>query len=195
MEPVVDSYLAEQIAHGHFHAVRFYESAHSLGRVVCGFLTGELRAGRPALIVANPRHRDVILRQLAVQFEVAALEADRMLRVLDSRETLARFMIDGVPNPERFEAAISSVLDGLAGAPHTPAAVYGEMVDMLWLDGLQMAALRLESLWNRLADQRRFSLLCGYAMARVPQLQGLARIRAAHTHEVSLSGTATRLTP
>ena len=41
---------------------------------------------------------------------------------------------------------------------------YGEMVDVLWKDGQTLAALRLEELWNDLADRHSFSLLCGYTM-------------------------------
>jgi hypothetical protein len=67
------------------------------------------------------------------------------------------------------------------------------MVDTLWRDGLQMAALRLELLWNGLAGRRRFSLLCGYAADAVRQGRDADRIRGAHTHEVSLSGFASPL--
>ena len=39
---------------------------------------------------------------------------------------------------------------------------FGEMVDVLWKDGLQNTALRLEDLWNNLSQEQGFLLLCTY---------------------------------
>ena len=41
---------------------------------------------------------------------------------------------------------------------------YGEMVDVLYREGNQAAALRLEEFWNDLGHLQSFTLLCGYAM-------------------------------
>jgi hypothetical protein len=38
------------------------------------------------------------------------------------------------------------------------------MVDVLWKRGESNAAIQLEMLWNKLAMQHHFALLCGYAM-------------------------------
>jgi len=40
---------------------------------------------------------------------------------------------------------------------------YGEMVALLWDEGNVTAAIELEALWNELAQQLPFSLLCAYA--------------------------------
>jgi signal transduction histidine kinase len=39
------------------------------------------------------------------------------------------------------------------------------MVDLLWRDGNLDAALRLEEIWNEMADEFRFSLLCAYDLS------------------------------
>ena len=39
---------------------------------------------------------------------------------------------------------------------------FGEMVALLWHQGNVAGAIALESLWNDLAQQQRFSLLCAY---------------------------------
>ena len=39
---------------------------------------------------------------------------------------------------------------------------FGEMVALLWHQGNVAGAIALESLWNDLAEQQRFSLLCAY---------------------------------
>jgi hypothetical protein len=43
------------------------------------------------------------------------------------------------------------------------------MVAVLWAEGKHRAAIRLEELWNALARQQDFSLLCGYPALAVEQ--------------------------
>jgi hypothetical protein len=43
------------------------------------------------------------------------------------------------------------------------------MVAVLWAQGKHRAAIRLEELWNALAQRRDFSLLCGYPASAVEQ--------------------------
>ncbi|MGH8605920.1 MAG: hypothetical protein ACREX9_00365 [Gammaproteobacteria bacterium] len=50
------------------------------------------------------------------------------------------------------------------GRANCTVRIYGQMVDILWKDGQQEAAIRLEMLWNQLANAKAFSLMCGYAM-------------------------------
>jgi hypothetical protein len=38
------------------------------------------------------------------------------------------------------------------GRENATVRAYGEMVDLLWKDGLEEAAIRLETLWNELAN-------------------------------------------
>jgi hypothetical protein len=52
------------------------------------------------------------------------------------------------------------------GRPNCTVRIYGQMVDVLWKNGQQEAAIRLETLWNQLANTQAFSLLCGYAMGQ-----------------------------
>ncbi len=41
---------------------------------------------------------------------------------------------------------------------------FGEMVALLWTEGNQAAAIRLEELWNELAQTRTFCLYCAYCL-------------------------------
>src|SRR5262252_3418371 len=44
----------------------------------------------------------------------------------------------------------------------TPVHVFGEMVALLWDFGQVNAAIEVEAMWNELAAQYSFSLLCAY---------------------------------
>ena len=82
----------------------------------------------------------------------------------------------------------------LSGPEHRTIRVYGEMVDLLWKDGLEAAAIRLETLWNQLADTHDFNLLCGYSMGNFYKRSALDQIKGQHTHLVADDGHASVLT-
>jgi hypothetical protein len=62
------------------------------------------------------------------------------------------------------------------------------MVDVLWQAGQTAAAIRLEMLWNQLAQTHSFALLCGYSMGHFYKDVGQQEVRQQHTHLVSDSG-------
>jgi signal transduction histidine kinase len=71
-------------------------------------------------------------------------------------------MVDGMPDPARFEAVVGELLDA-AGAGRE-VRVFGEMVALLVAEGKPDAALSLEALWNDLQERHTFALLCAYPM-------------------------------
>jgi hypothetical protein len=172
---------------GHFHAVKFYDSPQSLARLVGQFLAEGLNAGQPALVIATPKHREAIVADLRERaFDVDALTAAGDILVLDCAETLAAFMVDGMPNAERFEETAGAAIERVCrGRKDCTIRAYGEMVDVLWKAGQDVAAIRLEMMWNKLAMTHDFSLLCGYAMGNFYKDAGLSAIHRQHTHVVA----------
>ena len=177
------------VSGGHFHAVRFYEDDNSLCRIVSGFIVEGLALDQPALIIATQPHIDVIVNNLAAAtIDVDALKQKGDLLLLDARETLATFMVNGQPDPDFFKASASSALWTLDRGRGKTIRAYGEMVDVLWKDGMSAAAIKLEMLWNRLANTHDFSLLCGYAMGNFYKDATIHDVCRHHTHTVSDDG-------
>ena len=177
---------------GHFHAVRFYEDAQSLARMVASFVAEGFIEGLPAVIIATPDHLDAVLEKLnGMSFDLDHLKQQNDLIVIDARETLALFMVDGMPNAEKFESAMLPVIDkACRGREDCVIRAYGEMVDVLWKDGMEAAAVRLEMLWNQLANTRKFSLLCGYSMGSFYKDAAFDAICRQHTHMLATDGEA-----
>jgi hypothetical protein len=175
-----------------YHAVRFYENERSLAQMVAEFLAEGLTAREPAIVVATPAQRAGILRELVERgVDVVRLERSGELMLLDAEDTLSTFMTDGQPDGGQFNARMSEVIK-LAYRTHANSTcrIYGEMVDVLWKQGRQQAAIRLEMLWNQLANTAAFSLLCGYAMGPFFKAANFEEICAHHTHVVSADGHA-----
>jgi hypothetical protein len=175
---------------GNFHAVKFYESRESLCRIVAKFLGEGLLTRQPALIIATPEHRAGILAELRVRhFDVDGTQAGGDLLLLDADEMLATFMVDGMPDADLFFASATRAIERVCrGRESCTTRAYGEMVDVLWKAGQDVAAIRLEMLWNKLAMTDDFSLLCGYAMGNFYKDASLAEIHQHHSHVVAGQG-------
>ena len=179
---------------GHFHAVRFYEDDKSLCRIVSGFVAEGLVLGHPGLIIATQPHISCIVENLeGAKIDVDALKQSGDLLLLDARATLDMFMVDGLPDPDFFKASASSALQQLARGRSKTIRAYGEMVDVLWKHGMTGAAIKLEMLWNQLANSHDFSLLCGYAMGNFYKDASIDDVCRHHTHVVSEDGHQTSL--
>ena len=176
----------------HAHAVQFYESPDALCRIVGSFLGEGLEQGAVAVLIVTPDHAariDACLRQCAV--DVDALKGAGAMVVVDARDTLNRFMIDGMPNPGAFRHTVGGLLTEMRrNNDNRPIRAYGEMVDLLWKDGREAAAIRLETLWNQLAASYEFALLCGYSMGNFYKGSTLDDIKRQHTHLVPADGGA-----
>ena len=173
----------------HHHAVQFYGDEESLFTTVAGFLSQGFVDGHPAIVIATQSHRSAILEHLRGRLiDVEHAERTRSLIMLDAEEALDRIMDHGMPDPVRFDDSvgklIASVLNGREDRIQIRA--YGEMVDVLWKQGHSDAAIRLEVLWNRLAQRFGFALLCGYAIGNFyKQTKGFEAVCREHTHVVA----------
>jgi hypothetical protein len=169
------------------HAVRFYEDRASLARLVARFLGEGLVAGLPAIVIATPEHREAIRAALLERgVDVHGVEGTGSLIMADAHDMLGRFMVNGMPSVEPFRQHVVPIIEqACAGRPDRVTRVYGEMVDVLWKGGQTEAAIRLEMLWNQLAQTHTFALLCGYSIGNFYKAAGRREICAQHTHLVS----------
>jgi hypothetical protein len=175
---------------GHFHAVRFYEDADSLCRIVSEFIGSALEQGEPAVVIATPGHTAAIDECLRARgLDVDALKHLGDYTTLNAREMLATFMVDALPNSRAFRHTMGETIRLASnGREDKTVRAYGEMVDLLWKDGLEAAAIRLETLWNELANTHGLKLLCGYSMGHFYKGAAIEDIKGQHSHLVSDTG-------
>ncbi len=179
----------------HYHGVRFYESPGALARIVGEFLREGFATGSAALIAAAPNLRAAIIRDLTLHgLDVAGLQQSKMLLMLDARDTMSRFIVDGKPHPHKFRDVMSAALSQVARKNEASTVrVFGQMVDVLWQDGEKDAAIALERLWNQLAHTETFSLLCGYTMGDFYKDAHFEDICREHSHLLSDDGQSTAI--
>ena len=148
------------------HAVQLYSDDAFLLEILTGFIGGALSAGDGALVVATRAHAHSLeqrLRQRGLDTGMA-IRHGRYI-VLDARELLPRFMVNDSVDEDRFTEVIRTALTQIRDAgpqANRRIAVFGELVALLWAEGKMQEAIRVEKLWNKLAEEHRFFLLCAY---------------------------------
>jgi len=151
------------------HVVQFYQDDKFLVDAISSFVGSALATGDATVLIATAAHREgveQVLRERGLEIGQAARQG-RFVE-LDASETLAQFMVDGLPDEDRFRKVIGTTLAQAAASvagERRRIAAFGEMVNILWATGNYEAALRLEQLWNQLAREHSFSLLCAYPIA------------------------------
>lgn len=165
------------------HLVVFYQREQDFVTQVAGFLAEGLEKGEPCVVIATQPHREAIAAELAARGLKGA--TDGRYRALDAGETLAKYMVAGWPQDEKFIEAIEPVLLEASEGGRKPLRLFGEMVAIEFENGNTEAAIRIEELWNRLAERHVFSLLCAYPIGQASKMRdytSLIRVCAEHHH-------------
>jgi PAS domain S-box-containing protein len=158
------------------HFVQFYDGDDYLAETVSTFLADGLMSGEPVIVIATEQHREAFAAGLKARgWNAAQMRETGEIIFADARDTLSIFMSGQTVNEGLFKTTIESILRKAAGGvSNRRLRAYGEMVDLLWRDGNPDAAIRVEELWNELARQHNFALLCAYPMGNF--------FKEAHTH-------------
>ena len=183
----------EHLNAGH-HVVQFYGHDDELAERVVGYLLGALGGGGVAIVIATPEHRrefgDRLTRAGA---DLAAAADSGTYLALDASETVRKLMVEGRLDGAAFDRVIGTVIRQ-AGTGGRPVRAYGEMVALLWDDGLVNAAIQLEGMWAEVGRTHPFSLFCGYPAGSVTgdgHLDAFAAVCRLHQEVVGLSPAGT----
>ena len=173
------------------HSVRFYEEDSSHIDSLAKLIGTALMAGDTAVVVVTAEHRDAMESKLKANgLDLAVSSTLGRYFAFDAVETLALFMLNGAPDTERFNAFAESAFASIRAASHgepSRLVLFGEMVALLYASGNFDAALKLEQLWNDLAQKHAFHLHCAYPIRHFRQQahsQEFLSICAEHSHVI-----------
>jgi DNA-binding NarL/FixJ family response regulator len=153
----------------HRHEVLFYPDDAVFLDSCTRFITAALGAGDVAAVVATESHRHSLFERLKAEgLDVDAETKHGRYISLDVAKTLSTFMVNDMPDWERFFEIVGGLVSGAAKAgkgEHSRVAMWGECGPLLWAEGKVDAAIRLEKLLNQLSTIYEFDLLCAYALS------------------------------
>lgn len=180
------------------HFVQFYEMDEFLLNSLSGFVGTGLSAGEGVIVIATKAHREKLEKLLQKHgLDLAGLKVSRQFVLLDAAETMAKFMVDGSPDPARFTEVIGGLVAEVSqGRPGLRA--FGEIVALLWAEGNYTAAVRLEELWNELQKNHSFALFCAYPMNTVggeKLIEPLSGVCTSHSRVIPAESSTTLASP
>jgi len=144
------------------HVVQIYENDGVFMDALSGFIGGGIKAGECVIVIATSAHLKALENRLtSYSISVDTLVDDDRYIPLDADETLSKFMIGGWPDEELFMQTVSALIERGTRKGRRIRA-FGEMVAILWAQGLNGATVHLEHLWNKFCAQQKFSIFCTY---------------------------------
>ncbi|MGZ4468633.1 MAG: MEDS domain-containing protein [Nocardioidaceae bacterium] len=145
--------------------MHFYDHDDEAVTAVARYVEEGLGSGERVVVIATAGHRaglDAAL--IAHGTDAGRARSSGRFVCLDAAETLSAFMVGGSPDPALFVSSVGSVIKA-ARADGSRVRAFGEMVAVLWDEGNVAGAISLESMWNDLARDQQFFLLCAYPTA------------------------------
>jgi hypothetical protein len=93
------------------HIVQMYETDDFLVKAVCYYLGKSLNRNEASIVIATPAHWKLFERRLIENdFDIERALASKQLHLFDAHETLATFMVDSMPDWNRFSATIGDIV-------------------------------------------------------------------------------------
>lgn len=171
------------------HFVQFYENDRYIVEKISRRAGRALEIGGSCVLVATRPHlADLELRLYRLGMNIESLRIQGRYVALDAADTLARFMVDGLPDRIEFNKVVGDVIAwATRQSSRQFVSVFGEMVALLCAANNSSAAIHLEQLWNELARTYRFSLCCAYPLtAFANDLEGSTLLRVCAEHSLAL---------
>jgi hypothetical protein len=147
------------------HIAQLHRDPEALARAVTLYLATGLRRGNGVVMIASRTQTDLILARLRDdELDPGMFLKSGQLELHDAELMLRKCMRNDLPDWEDFRHAMGKVLERVRAFGRGTTRAYGEMMNLLWQEGKQEAAIRFEEYWNELARLYPFSMLCGYLL-------------------------------
>jgi len=150
------------------HGVEFYSDDAGFVGGFTRFIETALECGKAVIVVATDSHQKSLLQRLqehGVDMGTA-VEQGRYVS-LDVADALSAFMVNGQPDPARFQTVVDNLVVPAAKASKGDSpgvAICGECASALWEQGKADAAFEVEYLCDEIVKRGNVEILCGFVL-------------------------------
>jgi MEDS: MEthanogen/methylotroph, DcmR Sensory domain len=171
------------------HIVQLYEDDDFYGEAISHFTAEGLVRGESVILVATKPNWDNISRRLHGKgFDTGALFRQGQLTLLDADKTLPGFMAGNLPDGNIFKPlARQTIAKARAGGKFPRVRWWGEMVNVLYVEGNTRGSNRLEEFFDEVAHEERVAVFCSFLMDKFdPKIyeEAFGNVCRTHSHVI-----------
>lgn len=156
--------VRDKVRGGSEHFAHFYQSDVSITNLISKYIVKGLNAGETCIVAATPEHIGLIEKNIAASYpKLETRRRSGSYITVDPADMLSKVLVNGSPDRQKFFEVCGEFIK-TAAERGNGVRMFGEGTAVLWAAGKYEAAIRLEELWNELADQYPFSLFCAFPM-------------------------------
>jgi hypothetical protein len=177
------SLLAEPGENGHI--VQLYQDDDFYGEAISHFAAEGLVRGESIILVATAPHwKNISARLRGKGFDTDELFRQGQLILLDADHTLPKFMAGNLPDGNIFKPlAKQTIAKARAGGKFPRVRWWGEMVNVLYVDGNSGGSHRLEEFFDEVAHEENIAIFCSFLMDKFdPKIYDEVFGNVCHTH-------------
>jgi hypothetical protein len=171
------------------HIVQLYQDANFYGEAISHFTAEGLVKGESVILVATRSNWENISGRLTSKgFDVPTLFDRGQLTLLDANETLPKFMVGNMPDGNIFKPlAHETIRKARRGGQYKGVRWWGEMVNVLYVDGNSKGSTRLEEFFDQIAHEETISIFCSFLMDNYDPIiydEAFYNVCATHAHVI-----------
>jgi hypothetical protein len=179
--------LAEPGENGHI--VQLYQDDAFYSEAIAHFAAEGLVRGESIILVATRPHWQLISHRLRGKgFHPDELFRQGQLTLLDANDTLPKFMSDKVPDGTIFKPlARSTIARARCDGKFPRVRWWGEMVNVLYVDGNPRGSTRLEEFFDQVAHEENIAIFCSFLMDKFdPRIyeEAFGNVCRTHSHVI-----------
>jgi hypothetical protein len=171
------------------HIVQLYQDDDFYGEAISHFAAEGLVRGESIILVATKPHWENISARLHGKgFDTAALFRQGQLTLLDAEATLPKFMVHNTPDGSIFKPLAKDTIErARAGGKYPRVRWWGEMVNVLYVNGNPSGSNRLEQFFDEVAHEERIAIFCSFLMDKFdPAIydEAFGHVCGTHSHVI-----------
>jgi hypothetical protein len=179
--------LAEPGENGHI--VQLYQDDDFYAEAISHFAVEGLVRGESIILVATrPHWKNISGRLRGKGVDVDGLFRQGQLTLLDADDTLPKFMAGSMPDGGIFKPlAKRTIHKARAGGKYPRVRWWGEMVNVLYVNGNPRGSTRLEEFFDEVAHEENIAIFCSFLMDKFdPKIydEAFGNVCRTHSHVI-----------
>ena len=171
------------------HIVQLYQDDAFYGEAVSHFAAEGLARGESIILVATEPHwKNISARLRGKGFNLEELFGQGQLTLLDADATLPKFMSGDKPDAGIFKPlARQAIAKARAGGKYPRVRWWGEMVNVLYVNGNPDGSNYLEELFDEVASEENIAIFCSFLMDKFdPKIydEAFGQVCCTHSHVI-----------